>query len=59
MRSSAALGMNGPTSLTISRAIGAWGKDASVMPMMPPIDVPNQSTAGTPRRAISAAQAAT
>jgi hypothetical protein len=47
------LGSSGPTSFITSRRIGAPGCAASIMPMSPPIEVPIQSTAPTPSRAIS------
>ena len=55
IRSSAACGMNGPTSFSTSRRIGVFGWAASIMPISPPIEVPTQSTSVTSSRAISAA----
>ena len=44
MRRSAAAGIIGPTSLSTSRVIGAFGAAAIIMPQMPPSEVPIQAT---------------
>jgi hypothetical protein len=44
MRSSAAFGTRQPTSFITSLRTGEPGMPARIMPMMPPIEVPSQST---------------
>ena len=57
MRSIDALGISVPTSLSTSRCNGVFGREASSMPSMPPIEVPTQLISVAPAavtRAISA-----
>jgi hypothetical protein len=53
MRATAALGTNGPTSLSTRRRIGDSGLAAIAMAISPPMEVPTQSTWSVPARAIS------
>ena len=49
------MGMRQPTSFSTSLRTGEPGHAARIMPMMPPIEVPTQSTVSACRLAMSVA----
>jgi hypothetical protein len=59
MRASAAGSSVGPMSLSTSLRIGFSGSDARPMPISPPIEVPNQSTAPPSELAVTRATSVT